>query len=57
LAVVDVHLQNFGVRRDRDVHLVQGVNDFDDVARSLFAFDLVWLVTGADPVGSCRFLG
>jgi len=47
LAVGDIHLENFGVWRDRDSRLVWGVNDFDEVARMPCAFDLVRLATSA----------
>jgi hypothetical protein len=47
LAVGDIHLENFGVWRDRDGRLVWGVNDFDEVARMPCAFDLVRLATSA----------
>jgi hypothetical protein len=47
MAVGDIHLENFGVWRDRDGRLVWGVNDFDEVTRTPCAFDLVRLATSA----------
>jgi hypothetical protein len=47
LGVADIHLENYGVWRDREGRLVWGVNDFDEAAEMPFAIDLVRLATSA----------
>lgn len=43
LAVGDIHVENYGVWRDREGRLIWGVNDFDEAAVMPYAFDLVRL--------------
>ena len=52
LAVGDLHVENFGTWRDNEGRLVWGVNDFDEVARTPYAADLVRLVTSTILAGS-----
>jgi hypothetical protein len=47
LAVGDIHLENYGVWRDREGRLVWGVNDFDEAADMPYTVDLVRLATSA----------
>lgn len=47
LALGDVHVESFGVWRDREARLVWGVIDFDEAARTSYAFDLVRLAASA----------
>jgi hypothetical protein len=47
LAVGDLHIENFGTWRDVEGRLVWGINDFDEVARMPYAYDLVRLVVSA----------
>lgn len=47
LAVGDAHVENFGVWRDREARLVWGLNDFDEAARTAYAFDLIRLTASA----------
>lgn len=47
LAVVDLHLENYGTWRDAEGRLVWGVNDFDETATAPYVFDLVRLATSA----------
>src|SRR5215213_9242304 len=46
-AVGDIHLENYGVWRDREGRLVWGVNDFDEAADMPYTLDLVRLATSA----------
>ena len=43
LAVGDLHVENFGIWRDRDGRLCWGVNDFDEADELPYANDLVRL--------------
>lgn len=45
--VGDIHLENYGVWRDREGRLVWGVNDFDEAADMPYAVDVVRLATSA----------
>jgi hypothetical protein len=47
LGVGDIHLENFGVWRDREGRLVWGVNDFDEAADMPYTVDIVRLATSA----------
>lgn len=47
LAIGDAHVENFGLWRDREGRLVWGVNDFDEAARTAYAFDLIRLTASA----------
>jgi uncharacterized protein (DUF2252 family) len=47
LGVGDIHLENYGVWRDRDARLVWGVNDFDEASDMPYVVDLVRLATSA----------
>lgn len=47
LAVGDIHLENFGIWRDREGRLVWGVNDFDEAAEMAYVIDIVRLATSA----------
>ena len=47
LGVGDIHLENYGVWRDRDGRLIWGVNDFDEAADMPYTVDLVRLATSA----------
>ncbi len=47
LAVGDLHVENYGTWRDAEGRLVWGVNDFDEVCRTPYTFDLVRLATSA----------
>jgi uncharacterized protein (DUF2252 family) len=47
LAVGDIHVENYGVWRDREGRLVWGVNDFDEAAIMPYVFDLVRLAVSA----------
>jgi len=46
-ALGDAHIENFGLWRDADARLVWGANDFDEAARTPYAFDLVRLAASA----------
>jgi hypothetical protein len=46
-AVGDAHVENFGLWRDDEGRLVWGVNDFDEAARTPYAYDLVRLGASA----------
>jgi len=46
-SVGDAHVENFGLWRDNEGRLVWGVNDFDEAARTPYAFDLVRLAASA----------
>ena len=56
VAVGDIHLENFGIWRDREGRLIWGVNDFDEAAEMPYALDLVRLgvsaVLGCPPTSS-----
>ena len=47
LAVGDLHIENFGTRRDAEGRLIGGVNDLDEVYPSAYSLDLVRLATSA----------
>ena len=46
-AVGDIHIENYGVWRDREGRLVWGINDYDEAARAPYAYDLVRLAASA----------
>lgn len=46
-SVGDVHIENFGLWRDREGRLVWGVNDYDEAAPTPWPFDLVRLAASA----------
>lgn len=47
LAVGDLHVENFGLWRDREGRLVWGINDFDEAFPAAYTVDLVRLATSA----------
>jgi hypothetical protein len=47
LSIGDIHVENFGVWRDREGRLVWGVNDFDEAAFMPYVYDLVRLAASA----------
>ena len=47
LAVLDLHIENFGTWRDADGRLVWGINDFDEVFPFAYPHDLVRLIVSA----------
>ncbi len=46
-AVVDLHLENYGVWRDEEGRLIWGINDFDEAYPFPYTIDLVRLATSA----------
>ncbi|MEA3003330.1 MAG: hypothetical protein QOH81_2118 [Sphingomonadales bacterium] len=46
-SIVDSHIGNFGLWRDREGRLVWGVNDYDEGARTPWPFDLVRLAASS----------
>ncbi|WP_395645951.1 DUF2252 family protein [Terricaulis sp.] len=46
-ALGDAHIENFGLWRDAEARLVWGVNDFDEAARTPYAYDLIRLTASA----------
>ena len=47
IGIGDIHLENYGVWRDREGRLVWGVNDLDEAAEMPYAVDVVRLATSA----------
>jgi uncharacterized protein (DUF2252 family) len=47
IGVGDIHLENYGVWRDREGRLTWGVNDLDEAATMPYAVDVVRLATSA----------
>lgn len=47
VAVGDLHVENFGLWRDREGRLVWGVNDFDEACRAPYTNDLLRLAVSA----------
>lgn len=47
LAVIDLHVDNYGTYRDHEGRLIWAINDFDEVFPYAFAVDLVMLAASA----------